>query len=577
VRYDLASVWGPAGFECLVRLIAELRLEVHDVAAGSDPARGGSHLVRTALLKRLESSVAAFARSVDRLDGFLRACSAGIPFGRLPSGREMRTEDPGQIPFAALLRRDLSASVDAGRLADSVVADLGRLERIRAMIRSHGGADPKLHALQRLLGNELAGRSVLVFSEFGDTARAIHRVLARSWPTGLVTGRESLLGSGRTSRRRVIEAFAPVSNGASVPASERIRILVATDVLSEGLNLQDSGDLVSYDLPWNPVRLVQRAGRIDRPGSPHDAIRIYNLLPDSGLDTMLRLMDRIRSKVAAIRAAGGFDAPALPDRPAPGPDLHELVRRLQGNDPKVLQDLEIQAEHGYEVEERARRVTRGHGGRLDPGREGRPRAPPVLAALPRPAGEAVGWLAITSDGRVERFLFVRRGAVSEDRAGALRLLADATAGAALAPPPLPDPGAEDARDAIDAASRHLVSHGGARTRGADPAGKAARLLLRRLGSVPGAPSRELCARADVLLDRLRPGLDRGAEAALGALLRTEARRPGPCEDLMDQLEALVRGGARNRDPGHPAGERQRLVALFRLSPGTELVMELGPR
>ncbi|MGD8278167.1 MAG: DEAD/DEAH box helicase [Gemmatimonadota bacterium] len=595
VPYELASGWGRVGLDRLIGLIAELEFHVHDVAAG--PGRGASHLVRAALLKRLESSLYAFERSIARLESFLRACAAGIPFGRLPCGGDVDAADPGQLTLAPLFRGTTPVGIDRTRLADSVAADLDRIHRIRALLRGRSGPDPKLEALRNLLAKDLAGRRVLIFTEFGDTARYLHRALTGTWPTGLVTGRDSRLGAGRAQRRRVIEAFAPVANGVAIPGTAQIRILIATDVLSEGLNLQDAGDLVSFDLPWNPIRLVQRAGRIDRPGSRHRGIRIHNFLPDRGLDEILGLMDRIRSKLGAIRAIGGFDTVPLSD-PADRA-LPDMIRRLRSGDPKLLQDLELQTESGFEVEERARRAVaagstgaargvpvgpaadRLHGSVTDPqGRAvpgatiGLPRAPPVLATLERPAGEAPGWLAVATDGRVERFVLVRRDRAFENRETALRILADAVAaGTTAGARPLAALGADpasSARRAIELVVRHIVPDADRPARRPGPAGRAARLLLRRLGSEPGGPAQQACARADVILDRLRLGLGRGAEAELEAALRSEAADPGSSGALLDRLESLA---APDRSTTR---DRHRLVGLFRLSPRADLVLEPGP-
>src|SRR5690606_13537216 len=109
----------------------------------------------------------------------------------------------------------------------------------------------------------------------------------------MVHGSDARLGRTRASRRAVIERFAPVSNRARVPRrAERVRLLIATDVLSEGMNLQDARIVVSYDMPWNPVRLAQRIGRIDRLGSPHERIRAFTFAPDDRIEEVLRMMKR---------------------------------------------------------------------------------------------------------------------------------------------------------------------------------------------------------------------------------------------------------------------------------------------
>jgi hypothetical protein len=329
-------------------------------------------------------------------------------------------------------------------------------------------------------------------------------------------------------------------------------------------------------------------------------------------------MDRIRSKLGAIRAGGGFDAPALPD-PA-DPQLPAVIRRLRDGDPKLLQDLETEADDGFDIEERARRAavagragagarevpetatsaalfdtpsdTRADTGGPAPAGSAGCRAPernppPVLAWLGRPAGEASGWLVVTSDGVVERFVLVRQGRPVEDRETALRLLTAAATGTAPAATGVPNSFGPEAAGVLDVVARQLVPQLGPLLSGPGSASLAARLLLRRLAAVPGGPSREACARTDAVMDRLRAGLPAGSEATLEALVRCEAASPGPLEDLLDRVERLVEGTVTAQGPDRGCGRggarasarrrRQRLVGLFRLEPGTELVLEPGPR
>ena len=88
-------------------------------------------------------------------------------------------------------------------------------------------------------------------------------------------------------------------------------MLISTDVLSEGQNLQDAQYLVNYDLHWNPVRMIQRAGRIDRLFSPHEKVYFYNIMPEKGLEDLLKLVKRLQQRVQAIDATLGLDASVL--------------------------------------------------------------------------------------------------------------------------------------------------------------------------------------------------------------------------------------------------------------------------
>ena len=600
VRYDPD---GNGGLAAWLELIEGLQLDVYDAARPAGP-RGVGHLVRISLLKRLESSRAAFSASLDRLHAFLRDCVESIPQGALPCPRIIARADPEQILMGRIVHTPFPRHVDAVALTESARADLAATGRLRTRLRA-AGSDRKLAALVTLLQGPLAGRSALVFTEFFDTARSLHEALHTQFRTGLVTGRSARLGACPATRRRVVESFAPISGGAPAGTRRLLDVLIATDVLSEGLNLQDCGDVISYDLPWNPIRLLQRVGRIDRLGSPHERIRSCNFLPDRGLDALLGLLDRIRDKLRAVRAAGGFDAPALPEADLAPADFGTFVARLRRCDPLLLPELEREAECGFALEERARAVGRDRpgpdptgtlaslpatGAPAGPMTTGAPEDPtavstrsmlddpaPVLSTIPRPAGSRPEWLAVF-EWRVARFLFVCGTDVREDRPAALAILSDTAERGECGPPGTGAIDESAAERAAAAARRYLEVRTGARTRGPDAAAGAARLVLRQLGLSPGGPTPEACRRADSILDRLRPGLPSGAEAELRTLLDEERAPARRCDELLDRLEELLeRAAQRKPGAGAPGAGPPRLVGLFRLQPETHLTLEIGPR
>jgi hypothetical protein len=150
----------------------------------------------------------------------------------------------------------------------------------------------------------------------------------------------------------VIERFAPRSNGLPPPpARERVDTLIATDVLSEGLNLQDASTVVSYDLPWNPVRLMQRIGRIDRLGAVHDVVQLHHFLPARHLDRLLGLMARLHTKVSTIEKALGLDQQVLAT-PADAEWATERIRIL-ARGPDGYNRVEEDIEGPLDPEERA--------------------------------------------------------------------------------------------------------------------------------------------------------------------------------------------------------------------------------
>jgi hypothetical protein len=133
-----------------------------------------------------------------------------------------------------------------------------------------------------------------------------------------------------------------MGSGNSEAPDKEIDILVSTDVLSEGQNLQDCGTIINYDLTWNPIRLVQRNGRIDRLGSQHTKITIHNLFPEAELEAILRLIERLNNRISTIDDLGLLDASVLGE--VVHPRTFNTIRRIKEEDGTVLDDEEARAE-----------------------------------------------------------------------------------------------------------------------------------------------------------------------------------------------------------------------------------------
>ena len=203
--------------------------------------------------------------------------------------------------------------------------------------------DPKAQAvrdlLEKLPEKDAHGHptKVAVFTSYKDTAHHLFKQFGGDVGTlrdnvrvqsNLSDGRWMTLLTGEHDHRRrraVLERFAPLASHRETEPlddpvllekiaplrEEGIELLIATDVLSEGQNLQDAQFLVNYDLPWNPVRMIQRAGRIDRLFSPHDRVYIYNIMPEEGLEDLLNLVKNLTRKIEAIEDAVALDASVL--------------------------------------------------------------------------------------------------------------------------------------------------------------------------------------------------------------------------------------------------------------------------
>jgi superfamily II DNA or RNA helicase len=315
-------------------------------------------LIRTNFLKRFESSVAAFELSCDRLlqkllafievhsetDAEKRrlerwkaqnADTLGYAIQRQSEfwGEEEEVaEDEDIVPQEMLdtVERLDRAEYDVEEMMSETFLDLDQivqfLDEARKFEPRH---DDKLQKLIRLLRSKaLAGQKVLIFTEFADTARYLKRRLDEA----SIVGVEQVDSATKRNRADVIQRFSPYYNGLSSPelaeqGRPEIRVLVSTDVLSEGLNLQDASRMANYDIHWNPVRLMQRIGRVDRRMNPEIEERLrrdhpeatdsrgkvwfWNFLPPDELNEILSLYTRVTQKTLLISKALGIEGRKL--------------------------------------------------------------------------------------------------------------------------------------------------------------------------------------------------------------------------------------------------------------------------
>ena len=328
-------------------------------------SRAGKRLMgfcRTNLFKRLESSGLAFMQSVERhiLRNFvfIHAIRNGLP---LPIGTQdvgafdSRVDDgdtEGRVGGFDLFedddgRRENSPPADWSRsqgdflaaaeqiyddyaaryasrftwlrgdlfipeLGDDLLADANDLLAILAISGEwRPEKDTKLGALRTLLATRHPEEKVLVFSQFADTVRYLEREL-------VLAGVDSLVAVTGDTENPTAEAwrFSPVSNEKlDRYGQQQTRVLLATDVLSEGQNLQDCAIVVNYDLPWAIIRLVQRAGRVDRIGQRADTIRCYSFMPADGVERLLNLRGRVRQRLRENAEVVGTDESFFEDDP----------------------------------------------------------------------------------------------------------------------------------------------------------------------------------------------------------------------------------------------------------------------
>ena len=319
-----------------------------------------AHILRVLYLKRLESSVEALRISLKRLHGFLQRFLEALQQGRLLQSGDYRqwllregedeqsTEENGNwSAFVAELPEIAHQRYDVESIRKAVQADLKRVEAVLAELENQQ-SDNKIETLKELLTSpQWRGQKVLLFSYFKDTARYLHQNLMgdSAFLQRLGHQRISIVDSSIKPQERTqrIVRFAPQANHrAGMPKEEQIDLLISADVLSEGQNLQDAEVLINYDLHWNPVRMVQRIGRVDRIGSPHETISVYNFFPEEELEELLSLVQRLHEKLDAINRTVGLDASVIGEKPSPME--FNILRRVQQQDETVLDELEEASE-----------------------------------------------------------------------------------------------------------------------------------------------------------------------------------------------------------------------------------------
>lgn len=323
----------------------------------SDLSRAGKRLIgfcRTNLFKRLESSGAAFLQSVERhiLRNyvFLHSIRNGLPLPLGTQDAEMLdsrfTDEDVDWSQDALFELDgeekddrFWSSVDpwdaAGfdRRAAEIYAAYNKRYKSRfkwlrsnlfhhsleadllsdsnallSLLQAYGAwapmQDAKLNALHTLLTDDFPEKKILIFSQFADTVSYLETQLKRRGVRALagVTGNSA-------DPTELAHRFSPVSNqrSAQVVPEQQLRVLIATDVLSEGQNLQDCHVVVNYDLPWAIIRLIQRAGRVDRIGQVADEILCHSFMPAEGVERIIDLRRRVRERLNENAEVVGTD------------------------------------------------------------------------------------------------------------------------------------------------------------------------------------------------------------------------------------------------------------------------------
>jgi len=302
-------------------------------------------LMRVLLFKRFESSVYAFQETIRRLLKIHESVLKSIDEGIVPAGEEAQyilyesdTLEEADIMDAlrVVSRRYEAKDFDTDTLRKHIAHDIALLKVVRKLVSPiTPEKDAKLQTLKtRLADKPLKGAKRLIFTQYADTAKYLYANLN---PGDRLPDVE-VIYSGDKSKARVVGRFAPKANPEYrfAKGEAELMTVVATDVLAEGLNLQDCDNIINYDLHWNPVRLIQRFGRIDRIGSEHEVIFAYNFLPEAGIDKNLGLKERLHNRIQEIHDTIGEDSQILDETERVNPDAMYAIYETQGGAPVQL-------------------------------------------------------------------------------------------------------------------------------------------------------------------------------------------------------------------------------------------------
>lgn len=349
-------------------------------------------LIRTQFLKRFESSAHAFERSCERLLEKLLAWAMKHSETAGEKGRleKWKIRNADLINYVEKQRQLLLWTDDEEEEADEDIITEEMLEAVELLDRKQFNVpeilnetlqdldqiavfldelrkfqpkhDDKLKALIKLLKSDsvLKKHKVLIFSEFAETARYLKQQLQEAG----IKGVEQIDSGSKKNRGDIIRRFAPYYNGSSTSelveeGLEEIRVLISTDVLSEGLNLQDATRLINYDLHWNPVRLMQRIGRVDRRMNPEveeclvsnhpdqkslrGKVAYWNFLPPDDLNKLLTLYTRVSHKTLRISKTFGIEGRKLLTPDDDYEALKDFNREYEGETtPLETMHLELQ-------------------------------------------------------------------------------------------------------------------------------------------------------------------------------------------------------------------------------------------
>ncbi|HEX7979912.1 MAG TPA: DEAD/DEAH box helicase, partial [Gemmatimonadaceae bacterium] len=340
--------------------VLEALLALPPPPRAADAGDGGA-LLLLSLVRAWASSRAALLAAIRRRRRSLVALEQCHLEGRVPTRRELASWQGGdavQLGFPTLLATATLDRAMAEQRAHALGAERHALDVVACAIESARDPDTARVRALRDLRTRHDGVSVLAFSEYASTVRAYFAAMPADAGVGMLTANEARIASGRLTRDELLARFAPRAQGVSRPhPRERVTLLLATDLLSEGVNLQDAAVVVHLDLPWNPARLAQRLGRIRRPGGASE-VASYLMAPPARSSLLLRAELRLRDKLGQAERTIGRGLDVLPALSADAAHATAASATLSDRAPEsLLATAELRGEI-HRVLARWRRLTR---------------------------------------------------------------------------------------------------------------------------------------------------------------------------------------------------------------------------
>ena len=299
------------------------------------PRDGGlaGALISRALVHQLASSHAALREAVKRRLARGTALRSALEAGTYPTTRELETwvyaDGALQLGFAELLAAPTPGHRE---LLAAVKAHLEALDELRAGLVVAAAIDDERARILNAIRDGDRTAKIVAFTQYAATASMLFVRLASVGGVSMLTSHGARVAGGSLTRLEAITRFAPVASGARRPSrAEAIDLLLTTDLLSEGVNLQDAGTVVHLDIPWTVARMEQRVGRAARMGSPHPAVAVHALRPPRSAADVLHSEAIVERKWAVANSAVGTSAPMPRFRPKANFSLVVATDSVPGN------------------------------------------------------------------------------------------------------------------------------------------------------------------------------------------------------------------------------------------------------